>query len=200
MICGCTSTKAYFADRGNDALDMVTITGGLGGIGGVQGRAGPVQLGLFLNSSETGLRGGELGKCRSATGNILFFMLEDFVPAGDLLDSREKGYDAIGLPLFSWRTGPGGNLNMPAGYEAKDTFRGLFHPYYTQVEVAGGFIVTGRVGVNAGEILDFLLGWACIDIFCDDMSAIKESMKGATIKIEIEPVEKKDSTPKETPK
>lgn len=44
----------------------------------------------------------------------------------------------------------------------------LFHPFYTQVEVVGGLVGTLRVGLNPGEFVDFLLGFARIDFFDDD--------------------------------
>lgn len=163
MICGCASTKAYFSNRGNDAIDIVTLTGGGEGIG-VQGRAGPIHLGLLLErisgrtlGHEVGIRGGEVGKSSEANHvSILFFMDEDFEPAGGR-GARGKWYHCVGAPLISWPLDT-----------VEDRFR-LFNPYYTQIEATAGFLRFVRVGVNAGEALDFLLGWFCIDMFNDDI-------------------------------
>ena len=45
---------------------------------------------------------------------------------------------------------------------------GATAPHYTQVEVVAGLLFSVRAGVNPGELLDFLLGWAGIDIYGDD--------------------------------
>jgi len=52
---------------------------------------------------------------------------------------------------------------------------GATAPYYSQIEVAAGILLTVRVGVNPGEFLDFLLGWTGIDIYGDDSLACKPS-------------------------
>ncbi len=41
-------------------------------------------------------------------------------------------------------------------------------PFYTQIEVMGGFLFSVRAGFNVGELLDFILGWGGIDIYQDD--------------------------------
>ena len=42
-------------------------------------------------------------------------------------------------------------------------------PFYTDVEIMAGFIFSFRAGANAGELLDFILGWTGIDIYGDDL-------------------------------
>ena len=61
--------------------------------------------------------------------------------------------------------------------EQRDDLAPLFHPYYSQLEIAAGLLGDVRVGVNAGEFVDFLLGWACIDIFSDDIAGRENEKK-----------------------
>jgi hypothetical protein len=42
--------------------------------------------------------------------------------------------------------------------------------YYTQIEAALGVGGTIRIGMNAGEIMDFLFGWVGVDIMHDDIN------------------------------
>ena len=42
-------------------------------------------------------------------------------------------------------------------------------PYFTQIEVAAGFGLVTRVGFNPGELLDFFLGFAGVDLYDDDV-------------------------------
>ncbi len=41
--------------------------------------------------------------------------------------------------------------------------------YYTQAEACVGLGPSIRLGINPGEILDFLFGWTTIDLFGDDL-------------------------------
>ena len=58
LVSGCASTGGYFADRGRDAADILTIAGGLGA--GAKGRVGPFALGLLYHREAIGLPGGAL--------------------------------------------------------------------------------------------------------------------------------------------
>jgi len=50
--------------------------------------------------------------------------------------------------------------------------------YYTQMEAALGLGGTIRIGVNAGEILDFLFGWFGVDIMHDDINRVDALPQG----------------------
>ncbi len=63
------------------------------------------------------------------------------------------------------------------GKEGDDGPCPLFHPYFAQLEVEGGFLFTFKVGFNVGEFADFILGWFGIDFFDDDMSRRKAKRK-----------------------
>ena len=54
-------------------------------------------------------------------------------------------------------------------------------PYYTQVEVVLGLGSHLRLGLNPGELLDFVLGWTTIDIFGDDHEARKQRKKSEAV-------------------
>ena len=66
-------------------------------------------------------------------------------------------------------------LRSPPGYG-----RGL-HPYYTQIEVTAALLVSVRVGVNAGELLDFILGWTTLDLFGDDIASVRPAEEPACL-------------------
>ena len=45
----------------------------------------------------------------------------------------------------------------------------------TQLEVAGGIVATGKLGLNPGELLDFLLGWTTLDLYDDDLGHTQDT-------------------------
>ncbi len=168
---GCSS-PAYWADRKRDAMDIFTFTVGEGY--GVKARAGFVNAGLFYNSDIWGLRGGAVFSVPShgrwgpmadfvcpvpiPPGWLSYWWLSsaDFFGAfglGDgtgLWDKRHKNYQ-IGMPLVPFLS----LCDKPY--------------YYTELEVAGGLWYTVRLGLNPGELVDFLLGWTTLDILGDDV-------------------------------
>ena len=162
---GCVSGRAYFQDRVRDAADILTVTVGDGH--GVKARVGPIQSGLFVNSDYAGLRGGE--SHRFWTDKDLLpttFDVELLLVSGERFDperfdrgrDRHKCFAASGV-LF---------LSFSRRFEDEDWSVGDLS-YYTQAEVAFGLFKTVRLGLNAGELLDFLLGWTTLDIFDDDL-------------------------------
>ena len=186
MLCGCASTKTYFSDRGRDALDILTVSVGNGG--GVQGRIGPFSVGTVYAEDVAGLRCGKCGlfpkielpredpkpAAASYDSSFVGFFCVAFsrgmASAKELVmwdrflmeDGRGKAYEASGGPFFS-----------PVVRSEDDGHpERLFHPYYAQMELLGGFACTARVGINAGELVDFLLGWVGIDFFNDDIADV----------------------------
>ena len=75
---------------------------------------------------------------------------------------RHKNIHAIHYPLFS--------VGQSSDYEGR--LRHFQHsiPYYTEAEVILAGYHSLRIGLNVGEMLDFLLGWTTIDIFDDDLA------------------------------
>ena len=151
---GCASTAEYFTDRGRDLADIVTIGVGMGL--GAKARLGPVQTGLLADVQMIALRGGQF--CRLNGEGWVFeidslfegadlFCVED----GSLAEQRRKDYIAERSDIPLVMIAPG----CPS--------------YYTQIEVAAGLVPSLRLGVNPGEFVDFILGWANVDLFGDDI-------------------------------
>lgn len=165
---GCAS-PGMWADRAYDAADVVTATVGLGSGGKV--RAGPLQIALIKTSDIAGLRAGQW-----------------FVGGLDLLHNEELyvlPFPLPGMRTQYWWVLPYGAEGFSHGVGSRSRRRGkdiaaqspfpclVFSgdpAFYTQLELAVGLGVTGRIGVNPGELLDFLLGFSGVDIYHDDLS------------------------------
>ncbi len=205
MVSGCASTGGYWSDRGRDAADIFTMTGGYGI--GAGARVGPVTASpLLLFWEMTGLRGGQCFKVgelnpvinsnephmESFDGGWFGLYGQSFYADSDTyqiiphgwfqrLKMRGKAFEGeclhketLALPFFVWAK------KMPyRPYNAPDDGTTYPYYYYTQVEavlaIGGGF----RVGVNPGELLDFLLGFTTLDLFGDDVpkAALKEALE-----------------------
>ena len=46
----------------------------------------------------------------------------------------------------------------------------------TNVEVSAGLYLDVLIGLNAGELLDFVLGWTTLDIGLDDRSSVEHGV------------------------
>jgi len=175
-MTGCATP--YMIDRRNDAADIFTASFGLGA--GAKARIGPVNAGLFGNGDRTGLRLGRV-----------------FTPA-QLSPSTEMVEVTTPLPVFPGLHGNGFGLHSlekcdepcfeferrNKSYQGFGTIVPFIMtlmdapaPYYTQFEIAGGFLVTARIGFNPGELLDFFLGWFGVDIYKDDLETKKQNEK-----------------------
>jgi hypothetical protein len=162
---GCASTGGYFADRGRDAADVLTVAGGLGA--GVKARVGPFALGLVYHREAIGLRGGALYNNLSFDDNIGDVHLavlghETFSPyryPKNIWEQRKKRYYTPYLIL-----------PMPIACPSSQKIETL--AYLTQIEAVIGLGPSIRLGFNPGELLDFILGWSTIDIFNDDLKDV----------------------------
>ena len=157
---GC-ATRGYLLDRGRDAADIFTATFGIGA--GIKARVGPGQVALFENADLCGLRCGQV----FWNGNDLILNDELYTPfplkKWELTFGTETfRIDTSPVPeerakyVVAYSPFPGVAIGTPA-------------TFYTQVEVAGGLGLTLRLGFNAGELVDFILGWSTLDIFNDDI-------------------------------
>jgi hypothetical protein len=175
-VTGCASSRAYFIDRGRDAADVLTISVGAGL--GARARIGPIETGAFLGSDKAGLRGGEIGAytweefgmMSAAAGDALVLSFEEYNPdlgADTTAEQRGKFYSAEGVCLVSL-------------LEDGDRRSWRVHPYYTQVEAQVGVLGSLRLGVNPGELVDFIFGWCGLDIFRDDVEARKRQEQSST--------------------
>jgi len=150
QAAGCASP--YMIDRGRDAADVVVLSVGCG-LGG-RIRVGPVHAGLIGSIGSLGLRGGRFGCSEVDDGEMDFTVIsgEQFRPFGR---RRGKDYNAQG--------------RIPFIVSDVETEWAGFNPYFTQIEVQAGLLLVPRLGLNPGELLDFLLGWTTLDIFGDDV-------------------------------
>lgn len=154
---GCASTKAYFIDRGRDAADIIIVGVGVGG--GVKARIGPIHAGLAFIHDTVGLQGGgvfryPVNSFESTDLETTWSLFQVFhLPEDERFKSFATEYEVN--PLLSRLDRDG------FGYEARcrDEKIPRLHPYYTGIEFAGGLLGTLRVGINAGEVVDFVLGW-----------------------------------------
>ena len=108
---------------------------------------------VCLSQNERGLRNGTFITNRNSSGEfwVLLFGLDNFMEG----ESRNKSSVVATL--------------SPEG----PTLRGSA-ALYTQMEVVVGLGGTLRLGFNPGELLDFILGWATIDIYNDDLEKQKK--------------------------
>ena len=167
---GCST--AYYAQRGRDASDIVTATLGFGA--GARARVGPVQAGLLWNTDVCGLRGGALGQVvcyethtREAVAPYPF-RAPSLPDAQVRLPKRIFGNERYHVGDYSTAVARRGKA-----YEAVSAVPFVSvadePEYYTQVEAVVGILVTLRLGLNVGELVDFVLGWTTIDIYGDDL-------------------------------
>jgi len=163
-LTGCSTP--YMVDRRRDAADIVTLGVGVGF--GAKARFGPLQTGLLSEFDVVALRGGAVGVSPWFTGcsdNQLLvageerFWLDPFgLPAAE---SQDNVYDTRGKSFHA------GNYKLPFWSTLEEGESAPY--YYTQIDLVVGLLLSVRVGVNPGELVDFLLGWTTLDIFNDDI-------------------------------
>ena len=157
---GCSSP--YVTNRVRDAADIATVSLGYGI--GARARVSAIGTGLFANRDLAGLRGGHLGALWESEGSLLTdvdlvaYRMEVFPAPSETADRRHKGFAAVGIGPWT----RGGEFEVFRHAHATPHF-------YTQIEVAAGLGPSVRLGLNPGELLDFLLGLARVDLFGDDL-------------------------------
>ncbi|HBF33348.1 TPA: hypothetical protein DDW35_02165 [Candidatus Sumerlaeota bacterium] len=174
LTAGCASNSTYWNDRKRDALDIVTLTVGVGA--GAKAQVGPLNNGLSLIVDRMGLRSGTFGITKPSQGcwdtsgsDLLLLSMDSCYWPGDRRTDA-KNYSSGSIFCFPFPP----MRNFYANRDALDRSFCSNLPYYTRLEVCGGFIGTLRVGINPGELLDFLLGWTTLDIYQDDEVAIQK--------------------------
>jgi hypothetical protein len=166
MTAGCATP--YLRNRGRDARDIFTAT--VGNSFGAKARMGPFHAGLYMGTDLAGLRAGEFAASFDGIDpttlidlECTLLLSEAFRPQGfSLAEQRGKLFEGGGVLGLS--------MGMPSHSPSTPTRPlGQFLPYYTQCEVAVGLLAGVRLGINPGELLDFVLGWTTLDIFQDDI-------------------------------
>lgn len=189
VLTGCATTKDYLIDRGRDASDILTFAVGRGF--GVKARVGFVQTGLLYNRDYAGFRSGSLFRLADLEP-------EDYgndYRKHNVSESELGPLGLVGVPIayFMPYWGDGSGIRTYRYYSTgHDQFRPLGIPkertkqvdswsstflvthdspqHIGQVEAVLGLGGSVRVGVNAGELLDFLVGIVGGDLFDDDLA------------------------------
>lgn len=189
LATGCASGRAYFADRGRDAADILSVSVGRGY--GVKARVSLLSMGLLYDGSIAGVRGGSAfaGRPGQYCYDVQFFACghERFAPPGS--DDRQKKFEAMqdfGLMDRIWCLAP--PVCLGPLVPAPPRVRPYALSYYTQAEVAAGLFGSLRLGVDPGEAIDFLLGWTGVDFMKDDlhMKPFREAARRAANKTATE--------------
>lgn len=181
-MTGCGSVS-YLKDRGHDAADIVTLAAGAGL--GAKARIGIFQVVLpyYCGLDLIGLRGGELFFWATKRGKHWEPLSADLWFISIPLKLEYWDYPIAGLEI--WIPGKTGEIRGKKYYaestipfvvnrmgveEDQEDYPNVWSHYSAyQTEVAAGCIPSARVGFNTAELLDFLLGWATIDILNDDI-------------------------------
>jgi hypothetical protein len=179
-MAGCATSRPYFADRVRDGVDIPTVTVGAGV--GIKARFGPVHSGLGFFRDAGGLRGGEFASTWTGSRDCVLPMP---VPCGAALDRYGPlwvfmacyDFEALEISPVAMERGKEFEvyslvpLWVPVIGLAEDFRQPGERPwyYYTQVEVVAGAGPSVRLGLNPGELLDFVLGWATLGVFDDDV-------------------------------
>lgn len=185
-LSGC-SVRTYFSDRGRDLADIATITTGTGF--GLRAQVGPLAVApVIMQSDAMGLRGGEFFRVGSVDENLLHppvdggalwwasstFYLEDSLR----LEDRGKAVVALPVPesdrdmSFTVFSGNVPFVCVPrTNWKAENVVIQRYPAHYwTQIEVVAALMGSLRVGVNPGELVDFVLGWLpYVDLYGDDL-------------------------------
>ena len=177
-IMGC-ATSGYLTDRAQDAADI--FTAGIGfGVGG-KARVGPIQTGLLFDAPLGALRGGEFTKGNKGyvfpdplDVQVVAFGLESFT----MIEPQRRAQRGAQRGKEFYASTGANSLVIPFIHRVERTVikRKIPYYYYTQCEAVIGIGLSVRLGLNPGELLDFLLGWMTFNIFNDDLE--RRKMKG----------------------
>ena len=175
LAIGCAVCSGCVAPRGQDRLrdakDVFTCAFGLG-LGG-RARVGPLQLPLLVQSDYAGLRCGEwfaspmrddFWTYVSEAGHVVDQPLPVYVPDCDTLYSGYEDFDPGGKAAA--RHKKESTVGMGPATRVLDRRNWA---YYTNIEGVAGAVVSVRLGVNPGELIDWLLGFAGLDVMGDDI-------------------------------
>lgn len=178
LILGCATVRkvgTYSLNRVADLADIVTVTAGVNAYG-AKAYIGPLEIGLHKD----GIGGYScLIEHHCNHGNFALF---NGMPSGEI--GLRKGPavwtnfgDTVVVNLWERSTGAtrmilrgrgGVGIKKDSASMWGDDFEAS-PEQYTRIGMTGGFLFNGRIEVNPGELVDFLLGFFGIDIFEDDV-------------------------------
>ena len=160
-MTGCATP--YMVDRKRDAADIFTATVGVGA--GVKARVGPFAQGVEFSMDYAGINGGDtfcgFGKYGDENGMDGAFIISgsELGNSSEISRLRNKYYKAFHILGVAYPGAPCGEVIYPASY-------------FTQIDIVAGLGGTIKLGFNPGELLDFILGWATLDIYRDDVGVV----------------------------
>lgn len=195
LLSGCASSKSYWEARVHDALDILTWTKGQGW--GAKAAIGPFQPGFYVGSEDRGLRGGlpdYRWSDRGKWNELQYFPLPLVLIPPLILESGHANFGIsampsrtclnnhavapyilpfIAVPQPQTYNGRGWTVTLSDESATLNRKRELEKgehawQYLTQCDLVLGLGYSIRLGANPGELLDFLLGWAALDIYGDD--------------------------------
>ena len=172
-MLSCCSSCAYLHQRGCDLADAVTLAAETG-YANVGVQTGPFLAGAGVTRGRGfGLRSGARGAYGYEEANFLLIGYKSFQPASD----PSKGYEFMSgasflLPLdiaiaTGAALGGGADSGLGEAYVSSEN-NTLDKIGWSQVEGSVCLLGGLRCGVNLGETLDFLVGWATLDPAQDD--------------------------------
>jgi hypothetical protein len=158
LLSGCASP--YLQARRADARDIVTASVSDTALGG-KVRVGPVSTGLYAGMGDEGWRGGahvlRWDQKRPTSGDICLLLWgHEYLDAPQLTrPGKAFTTDAV-LPFVQWPRPPNLEGKFPLAH-------------LTQIELNIALGLGLRLGINPGELADFLLGWLTVDLLGDDV-------------------------------
>ena len=171
-LMGCSSP--YVKNRIRDAADIFTFTTGVGA--GGKAKIGPISTGLDIQEDSIGIRNGaffaanptpssDFRKRPGGTELYYTWLGFDISNHGEVVTQRGKEFSVA-------------TAFLPTGWYDTDSMSKLPLHYFTQIEVTAGAGLGFRVGFNPGELVDFILGWATLDLFKDDVVKFEKTNIG----------------------
>lgn len=159
LFCsGCASTGS-FKGRSHDLADIATVQLGYGL--GAKLRAGPLHTGASWIFTPVGLSNGEFyGPA----------MMEETCPADVEVITHGVEFSPRGMERNKNYGTKFGSQPLPFLMVPEDTDG--THPFYTELRLAAGIGPAAVLGLNPGELLDFVLGFVGADIYGDDTKVV----------------------------
>lgn len=183
-----TSGCGYLGRRLDDACDIFTATAEAKAVG-FKAQMGPWGGFGIYGSDPDAFGVGFIGGQRTSYDftDVTMPPLMGFVQKVRNLhdDRRRKEFHVVQSWLVPYLRPQSNPSAFSGGFKEAGDWRRVA-PRYTQVEVAIGFWGGIRLGVNFGELVDFLVGWTTLDIFGDDVPPAPEEWE-APVKAEVTP-------------
>ncbi len=167
---GCGTTGAYLRDRGDDFMDVFTVSAEYP-VFGAQAAVGPAAVGFYTPVTVTssfilprledrghgiGLRGG--WGCYTFAGHSFIVGLQESFQREDCAVPGKTGK----------------NLSRHKSWCLNgDKLSDIPPSVYTQADISAGCCLGGRLGFNPGELVDFILGFSTLDIYRDDVNVLR---------------------------